>query len=770
MADRERFSSAYASVPRLSLPHAVQFALDEVTRALGGRQVDAVRWNDNSVAVPFDVAVDLPSRGPVGGIDIRSVEPVLLRFDLANYPVVAPSAYSDRKDFPASQLPHLNPVRSGQPFSLCLHRGSMDDWFAEHTIADFLERVRSWLRDAAADRLMREGDYFEPTRFSSSFGIMVFDPRTLAFKVSELRGESEYAAGRVYFHARVSRGDGEGWDNQLACSLEFTLDGRPSDEDVERVSGWNAFPAELRHYELWTVGILLWPRRAACWTYFGLLPSTYGELVEFASQLGISLPETMAEYHGSNAKQCAFIPVTICVPRPRPLLGTSSQLEWLSFVIVVDDGDWQEQGHPKVDALVLPVGHRRPLTPTLAEDLSGRGKNPTLLTRPLIVGAGALGSRLSLHLAKGGAVNQDIVDHGTLTPHHMVRHGLLARHLGKNKAEALRAELADMYRKAPNVEPKAHAGSAFDVLRDTKMLAETSLLIDASASSSVLNAIVQARLTVPICRVEIANAGRLGMLSVEGANRNPRLDDLQAHLWQLGVTTESVANWLGRHREEIEGARGPALEEIGIGIGCSSVTMRLADDVVAYHASQFAMAIRLLLPKLGGAGLIRLCQTTEDRALETVDVIVPPIREFHPKNGRGWTIRMSLFVDRVIQEELRLSGRSETGGLLLGYMHKKRRVVYVTGVLRASPDSVGTPSGFVRGVDGYREQLEVIKTSTGGLIGYVGEWHTHPRGKPEPSRRDRDTAGALKAVLAFAEMPVVMVIAAERGTKAYLYD
>jgi hypothetical protein len=98
--------------------------------------------------------------------------------------------------------------------------------------------------------------------------------------------------------------------------------------------------------------------------------------------------------------------------------------------------------------------------------------------------------------------------------------------------------------------------------------------------------------TLSIRRCEIADLGRLGILSVEGAGRNPRLDDLQVHLLDHARRDLAVSAWLARHRVETEQDRGPALEEIGLGIGCSSTTMRLRDDLVALHAANFASALR----------------------------------------------------------------------------------------------------------------------------------------------------------------------------------
>jgi hypothetical protein len=164
---------------------AIRSAGAELERVLGPDKVGFKAWNKNYVAAAFELAVDIPTRGPVDDVDIRAVEPVVILFHRTNYPDVAPSAYSDRKDFPADKLPHLNPVKRGSPAHFCLHRGSVNDWFAEHSIIDFKDRIRGWLRDAASGRLIREEDRFEPTRLENVNGLCIFDPEVLTREIQD---------------------------------------------------------------------------------------------------------------------------------------------------------------------------------------------------------------------------------------------------------------------------------------------------------------------------------------------------------------------------------------------------------------------------------------------------------------------------------------------------------------------------------------------------------------------------------------------------------
>lgn len=768
-----RYSAACRRLMWPELPGPVAEAIKELSNLCGGTSIVPVEWNENYIGVPFDVTVDLPTRGPVEDLDIRPTEPVVLAIHRKQYPFSAPFVFSDRKDFPADRLPHLNPTRPGEAASLCLHRGSLDDWFAEHSLREFVERIRSWLRDAARGRLIRETDRFEPTRFTNTWATIMFDPDEFEACVRRSWQVSAGAPGQAYFHCTVTpaeRHKAESTTN-VSVHVDVLLEGAPNQKNTELVLKWNNIPAESRGYELWCLGILLWPGERVVSQYFGHLPRTYSELRQFAAENGFPLQAALAEYWDTGACCAPCIPITMAVLRPQPLIGTASCMDWVTFLLGHKDGNWLECAEPDDEASVLAIAHRQPLAPKFAASLSGQGAVPGVLAQPVLLGCGAVGSKLSLHFAKQGIVDQLLVDEATLAPHHLVRHGLHAACLGKNKAHALKEEIKAMFGRSFGVNPEAFAGSALDVLRDAEKLKNRTILIDASASAGLLNALSAAALRIGVCRCEIADEGRLGILSYEGPKRNPRVDDLQAHLWGLAMENNAIEAWLLRHRQEAAGTHGPALEEITIGIGCSSTTMRLGDDYVAYHASQFAMRIRALA-SLGAnsTGHIHISRVVDGLGCEVRSVPVPPVHVLQVRNKHGWTVRIAEAADEAIRGEFKRAERNETGGLLIGYVHQKRNIVYVTHILRASTDSIGTPSGFKRGVAEYPEAVAEYEKRTGGLLGYVGEWHTHPVGKAEPSRIDRDTLKKIRDCLSPVNMPTLMVIMAPHdGMKAFIY-
>lgn len=725
----------------------------------------------------LEISVDLPTRGPVDEIDIRALEPVLLLFHRQHYLMEAPSAYSDRKDFPAKRLPHLNPTPPGGPVSLCLHRGSLDDWFAEHSLKDFVGRVRGWMRDAARNRLIREEDFFEGTRIFQSAGIVVYDPATLTQRALAHWAVTPEMPGHGYFMASILKDPlrDPGWESNLSLQIDHILEDLPGRPLIDLFRSWNGLVDQDPRKDRWVFGLFLWPARQENNQYFGHLPTTVGELRAFAQELGLPLDQVLEEYRAAGAQILNGIPLSLGILRPRPIIGTDSCFEWLNFILLGSGENWGEDGLLKPEAGVFALSHRRPLTPAFAANLSGTAsENP--LGKIAIIGCGAVGSKVSLHLAKSGVVAQILVDEATLSPHHLVRHGLLSGHTGKNKAEALKEEILSIYRHNPSlVEIEAVAGSGHDLWQDPAKIAGCSYLIDASASPAMLNAITSATglpSELRVCRCEIAHQGGLGFFLVEGAMRNPRLDDLQAYIFDLARHDDAISAWLTRHREEIEALRGPALEEIGIGISCSSSTMRLGDDIVSFHAAQFTLGLKHP-PRdgLGQLGRVQISFLNVDNSLEatTKTFLVPPVTIIHPSNAPDWSIRLMAGAIQDLDTQMQRAGRRETGGLLIGLIHRKRKAIYVTHVLPPSQDSHGSPYAFKRGVVDYPKILDDIERRTGGLLGYVGEWHTHPWGPAESSDRDQEATEQIRRNLDPVGLPTHILIMAPERLASYIF-
>lgn len=124
-----------------------------------------------------------------------------------------------------------------------------------------------------------------------------------------------------------------------------------------------------------------------------------------------------------------------------------------------------------------------------------------------------------------------------------------------------------------------------------------------------------------------------------------------------------------------------------------------------------------------------------------------------------WCDRRAL--DALCREARRWRVR-ETGGALLGWRGDGDEPV-VAAVLGPGPDAHHGFSSFEPNATWQNRQGADIYESSGRTIAYVGDWHTHPRSRPEPSRQDRKTAREIAGDEAFRTPRPLYAIAGRRS-------
>ncbi|WP_213290942.1 ThiF family adenylyltransferase [Bradyrhizobium sp. sGM-13] len=719
------------------LSPAIRSAVAELRAKFADSDVPVLYWNANYIAVPLTVDVELPSRGPVNSVDIRRREPIVLLFDRTDFPYVAPRVHSDRRDFSKTAFPHLNPTPLNVPAWFCLHRGSIDAWFAEHTVVDLVERARGWLRDAARDRLVPEGDGFEPTRAADTLGTFYYVPGDNLDHVFQHWADNKGAAGHalVSFDLLDEESMAEvGASGYAARQVSFVP---PDAYEVQKslafaINVLQQKPEFKGLFQRRLFGLFVWGAEVeVSGLHFGELPRTLGELEAWAEGLGVPLTQALADYLSHDLHILAGVPIILAIRRPEQVLRTESDVELLNFLVIAGGDHWPKEGVWDPAATVSLSDHRTPLTPAFAQQISALPADGA--AEPTVVfGAGALGSKVATHLARGGSVSMKIVDNAKISPHNLVRHALGGRAIGLPKAEALKGELIKLYPGQPDLPIDAKDASVLSCLREADFFAGQANLVDMTASNTVFNALRDADLpdTLRVHRAEIAHRGRLGLLSIEGRGRNPRLDDLQSLIYDSAIEDDAVAAWL----EEVKSTRDDrigsgGLEDIQIGLSCSSATMRLADEVVSFHAAATTRRLRPYLAKDGQSrkdGAIYRSFLGDDGDSKAATQTFAPTVVLGA--DAGWQIRIAATAAEEMSDLMRGHSPSETGGILVGRIASTRKTIYVTRLMQAPPDSRGTPWIFTRGTEKLPEELDRVHRRTGGLLTYVGEWHYPPDG------------------------------------------
>lgn len=96
-------------------------------------------------------------------------------------------------------------------------------------------------------------------------------------------------------------------------------------------------------------------------------------------------------------------------------------------------------------------------------------------------------------------------------------------------------------------------------------------------------------------------------------------------------------------------------------------------------------------------------------------------------------VRLTAPALEVIRKQALGSGNEETGGILIGSYQDDGNVAVVTSATERPSDSISGKTWFQRGVRGLKELLR-DRWRRGEH--YLGEWHSHPGGPPDPSGSD----------------------------------
>jgi hypothetical protein len=91
-------------------------------------------------------------------------------------------------------------------------------------------------------------------------------------------------------------------------------------------------------------------------------------------------------------------------------------------------------------------------------------------------------------------------------------------------------------------------------------------------------------------------------------------------------------------------------------------------------------------------------------------------------------------------------------------------------LLPTPADSAASPCAFKRGTRDLPPAAEQIYEVTGGMLGYVGDWHSHPRGSGAASPTDIATMQNTQRNFDMTGLPAFILIATSRGFRAYVKE
>lgn len=613
---------------------------------------------------------------------LKHIEPVVIAIPKVNWQTTVPFSFSDNPKFPFDKFAHINYQHGNYPPTFCLSRENIEDWYAEHTLKEYVELVAQWLRDAARGRLMKitENDEFEPQRNHHLFNHIMM----------------------------------------RASYMDSILETKGPQCDLYSITILKDFPNLSYGKEQDTVlnsnaiGVRLFAGRDQIDdTWYHQYPVTLSQLYQFIVEK--KYPLDVEHLKASLDEKKQFVYFQLALLRPVRIIGKNTRINYLCFRI------------PAIDVLSdTPDAKLEEVTFidftdfTAAKHLSDTPES-IFMKKICILGCGAVGSKVAFHLYRSGISFLSLVDNDLLLPHNMVRHALSTYKPGSfilYKASAIRRDLENMFYGMPpcaqsyNEEAISHVSKPQDEPYD--------IIIDATASVHVMYGLDA--ITFPdktrIVRVALSEGGKVGVTYLAIDGKQP-LTDFYMEILRTSLTNEEVYHWLSSERKN-------STENIRVGEGCHSNTMRISDDTISAHAALMSSAIRYIYEgKQRNRIILSFAHRDFPGSMQTFTLPVVPYIQYPCTNDASWTVRIPEDLLAEIRLKAKIAGQKENGGYLFGHIDYKRHIIYPLNNFMPR-DSRGTKSGFRLGTSGIKDYKKKIANRSIEQMEYIGDWHSHP--------------------------------------------
>ena len=657
--------------------------------------IGALAGEITSLATVFDdgcfslVELNGNTIGLCGGINtfarsksaLQRIEPVVIVISKTGWQTNVPFSFSDNPKFPFNKFTHVNYQHGDYPPTFCLARENIEDWYAEHTLKEYVELVAQWLRDAAKGKLMKitENDEFEPQRIHNVDQLLM-----RATYMDSLLENHEEASCNLYSIVALA-------DLPLAYGCE------QDEEIIGNAIGVRLFAGRDKVDDTW----------------YARYPATLGELLTFINER--DYPLDLERIRGAIIDKTEYIYFQIALLRPVRIIGKNTRINYLCFRAKVEDVVNNN------DAALIDEITIWDFTDYDSAKYLSMTPDSIFMKHVCILGCGAVGSKIAYHLFRSGVSFLELVDNDKLMPHNMVRHALSSYKPGSflsNKATALKKSLKDMFYGMPQC-PEAYDEDALEHLTPER-LDKIDIIIDATASAHVMYGLDA--ITYPdktrIIRVALSEGGDVGVTYLGIGSKQP-LADYYMEILRASISNDAVYRWLSSESKN-------STENIRVGEGCHSNTMRISDDTISAHAALMSSAIRHIYEgKQCNRIILSFAHRDFPGSMQTCTLPVMPYHQFTCANDSTWTIRIPQDLLDEIRLKAKIAGQKENGGYLFGHIDYKRRIIFP--LIHYMPrDSKGTKSGLRLGTSGLKDFKNKINQRSIGQIEYIGDWHSHP--------------------------------------------
>lgn len=734
-----------------ALPPSIEDAIEAFERHRPTTKIAEVRaLVDGAFIINVKFDTNLPSRWSSAGVNpdgVRSVEDVEVFFPVG-YPSKEP-LFSLRPDF-NSNLPHINPHSKGARVPPCILAGSNLELLHSEGLFGLISQMAEWLKNAGRQNLINLDQGWEPMRRDQVQNYIYIEPENLLD--AKQFGQHELFSTDCWHSKSTSSSlafSPKRWEGATIRPQQFQrlFKIQPISEDIEERPSLIA---------------ICWPSstdKGIPAVHDKYLPDTVETMADLALRINeLGCKKAYDAFTGNInylAKQIPsglMLPIFLILPvlRPTKIIGYTSNYEYLGYKVEAKTPDMLSNNSVQVSAVAF-------LSRTNKEILR-RTSGFSSETTGLIVtylGCGSVGSKLALHSTRSGFPPALLIDQEMLAPHNVARHALFPRHCTlQSKARILAHEVSTFDSKKPKViETNFISNNLFIEPLYEALNGVGKVLVNTTGSHAVRQYLASSKISARVIEGCLTKQGEVGILTIEGNDRNPNCDDLMIAAYDI----LRINNYLSAPMSHEESM-------LRVGVGCNSVTLPMSDTRLSLLTAGMSQVILdghiQGLPEVGrvSVGLVGkdgMSVAWHHKTLQETHIA-------QASGLPGWTVRVLDSAHKRIMDDVARYPDVETGGLIVGRCSTIQREVIISDVLSAPPDSTRLPSEFVLGIAGLADSITTYNESGANVLWCIGTWHSHiqPSG---PSRIDIATSKSIEGLLKGA---VVMLIKHPQGYEA----
>lgn len=680
-----------------------------------------------------DVTCDqVPSRSSNG---ILYRERLLLEIDVNEKQLIHVLAL--RKNFPI--LLHQNQTRTGSPAQLCLYFDSPENIFRSWTPQNFLKRIIWWLEKSSRGELHASDQPVEGLFFYSKYELV------LSFNFKELQ-DANTAFTFIIGPEREDKG---------MTIFAWPLGSPKLTNNDKRVSVVELALPPIVHSQVeqspYNMGDLV-----------NLFQSKDINLIDLL-KTKLAVPEGGVDITADH-NMTVFV-ITVPIKREQdtdpervshyaffsPIgsltLGISMGFlmrhenkvfnDAMGTVDVSEEASWRSQ---RIDNMTV-LHFNSAETSRLKSGIINSG--PT----GIIVGVGALGGVLLDIWTRSGWGIWTVIDDDHLKPHNLVRHIGVATDVGLPKVDVAVQHVYSITLGATKVTGVNADGCDFSnqSLLDAHKL--SNLVVDASTTINYPRLASKRDDVSRHISVFITPNGNSSVLLAEDQERKIRLRTLEAQYYRALINQE-----LGQHNLHDSG--GSFIS----GSSCRDISFVMPYSKIMNHATTLSEQV-ITASETTKAAIRVWNRNNTDGNVNSYHIVPEPeicmsIDDF------------DIYIDEGLVKKIkrhRAQGLpNETGGILLGYYDFNVKTIVIVDILSAPVDSIASPTSFERGTKGTQQQVHEIARKTADMVGYIGEWHSHPAGhSAKPSKDDYYQVVFLSLGMAEDGFPAISLIVGE---------